>query len=340
MSMPLIPGEAPISKRRFPRWLIAFIAIIVAIFAWMIFANPFEDANNDTAIDGIDDNVVPAPIEDPAYVFYHNEDNKITRVTAPGGELLFDSGWDKSDHRSPDYDLLFNGGTDAFSVNRYNIDAAMVTPSGTIEGVTYLEVSVGIDKLVALVEAYNAIDHTDEEQEPAPGPPTIDAYDLLREVLSHSVLSDQALIKFITTGDPMVETNQVIAEAYAKGYSAWELYKGSPGFSYDGIDYKYRFTCTRYDVAAGNNDQMIEQLQSILPELDLTITVGSEQNPSPSRTVDFWDGGYAFVDSDEPCAAYPVEKVPPEPSIPTEGDYPEKDDPSDGVIDAPDDRTW
>ena len=336
--MPLIPGEAPTSKRRFPRWLAALIAIAVAVIAWIIFVNPSTDTKDDTAIGNIDYSAVPAPIEDPTsdlYVFYHNEDNRITRVTAPGGRLLFDNGWDTSDHRSPDSSL--SSGYD-ISVNRYGINATLLTPSGsTQEGTTYLEVSVGTDKLVALVETYNAIDSLEEDYEPTPGPPTIGAHDLLRGVLNHSALSNQALIEFVTTDDSWIETNQAVAEAYAKGYSAWELFKGSPGFSYDVI-YEYRFACARYGVVPGNNDQMIEQLQSILPRLDLTIAVGTERNPSPSRRIDFWDGGHALVNSDEPCAVYPVEATPSEPWVPTDDDYPEKEYPSDGVINAPDDE--
>lgn len=323
--MPIVNNGVEDAPRRYNPVgiVIAILAAIVAIAVGYvaIFGNPFASSNKS---DGYPSDK-PVHYSEYMYQYAVTQDDIITRVTAPGGKVIFDEGWSDKDTVVVERDFIREG--DMVPASLSGVAATLALPEQTVEGTTILKVSMSTDNLVELVRAYNAIDMSETkpsspESVPAPPEPRLAWVDyptryILETVLHGNGLGDDTSIRFAVEGEPYIESKPLIVDLYdnGDGYPAWEVaLTTKDDFSYDNT-YEYNFTCARYTVVTGDNAATIEGLQSVLPELDLAIAVTTVE--SSGEGIFFWNGGSYRMDTKEPCGittTRPAQTPPPKES--------------------------
>ncbi len=302
MTTPL--QESP--RRRWPRVLIAILAaILVLIIGYLVLHQ------NTTQPDANQPDVAPKAQD---YTWYFDANNKATRATGRDGEVLYDSGrWSETDYAAREYGIY---SSKFVATDLDEVGASLTTPDKTVKGVTSLEVIITTDQFGALAEAYNALDRGNHGAPPMEHMESPAEF-MVREVLTLHTFRNKIDVPFVAV-DPKTEKNQVVADAYAKGYEPWELVKGTPDFDYS-AKYVWDFTCTRYDVVNKDKTALKKLQQSMLP-LQLRLEVGDGSSPG---AMDFWQGGEYWSDTKVPCGVEVVGQKPTPTPTPPPKDNPQ-----------------
>lgn len=238
------------------RWFKVLVGILLAgLLGYMMFA---FGRGPDSEPDSVYTN---PPVSMPDAWRFSGRDDTVTRVVAPDGMVVYDNNHSADDWRVFDFDHKL--GEDGVARTKLYAPATVALPDGSTAGTT-VNVEVSTDSLVKLIEQYNNLPKN------VPGYGLYDnmkaegAGFLLRNLMEVSGLKSQVNVQLIAVGDPVVRTNQLVAEAYAKGYSAWELAVGNSDFSHHDV-YEYEFACIRYAVKVGDNAHLPAYLAPDIP---------------------------------------------------------------------------
>lgn len=289
------------TPRRWLRVLICGLALVLlGLIAWQSVPN---HRNDDTTAP----TTKTEPTQGRAY-WWFDDHGQATRFVDHDGNLLFDKGWSEKDHRFREYEIHSGNLISAYLAD--GVPATLTTPTKTVKGAASVEVTISTNQFTSLATAYNAVKKERLITHYPPDVVSSPAEHMLRAVLRARLQNGKTVATFVAV-NPRAVKNKVVADAYAKGYSPWEMVQGTPEFDHK-ANYVWDFACTRYAVELKGEKATLAKMRQVLPFKMEDLSIGRGQSPD-----DLWEGGEYRATTKTPCGVKVVNQRPTSKPSPT-----------------------